>query len=83
MLVEDCQLEDLIEDAQLLISTAEGHVHVLPDARDVLLEDLPCGSCYVFLCIMFVCVFTRICLLKGMTAHIFRLLEGIQQICVQ
>ena len=42
--VEACQLENLLEDAQLLISTVEGHVHVLPDARDVLLEGRPCGS---------------------------------------
>ena len=68
-------LENIIEDALLLSSTVEGHVHVLPDARDVLLEDKPCG---LFLCVyIIVClyVFTFLCLLKGKSFHCFRRLE--------
>ena len=68
--------ENLREDAQLLISIVVGHVQVLPDARDVLLEDRPCGSFYVFL--WFVCLFlvTFLCLLNGKPFHCFRRLGG-------
>ena len=71
-----CQLENLTEDAQLLISTVVGHVQVLPDARDVLLEDKPRGSFLVFLC--FVCLYlvTFLCLLNGKPFHCFRRLRG-------
>ena len=41
-------LENIIEDALLLSSTVEGHVQILADARDALLECWPCG--------LFVCV---------------------------
>ena len=70
------QLENLTEDAQLLISTVVGHVQVLPDARDVLLEDKPCGSFYVFLCFGCLYLVTFLCLLNGKPFHCFRRLGG-------